>query len=343
MQPPLPPPVSLGQQSSQAHHWATQSQTGSLESQEQGSFDSKKDARIQELEQQLAEKEREKELSKMMLEDDKRQQQEQLQREREAIEHRRVELQQEQERERAQLEQEKVLHHQELERQKQELAREREQQQREFLELKAQFDRERLLMEQKKDQTNTYWQSKQQQKNQRTFAVSQGLPAGWEKRLDSDTGRFYYVDHSTKTTHWNPPTNWFTYQAEAQKQRELQERAAAARMQQPPAPQQVPISPPTAVSQLRPGTGMPLPPSQTPSDLQPRPQVPPQKPLGVAATTTPQAKITTPVVDRSTKPQQPSAAQIMPVVDRSSKPMNVALHRRKVENLQPVFGSAVSA
>jgi hypothetical protein len=31
-----------------------------------------------------------------------------------------------------------------------------------------------------------------------------GLPAGWEARLDAK-GRTYYIDWSTRTSHWNPP------------------------------------------------------------------------------------------------------------------------------------------
>ena len=30
-------------------------------------------------------------------------------------------------------------------------------------------------------------------------------PAGWEKKLDSQTGRYYYIDHKNKTTHWQTP------------------------------------------------------------------------------------------------------------------------------------------
>ena len=37
--------------------------------------------------------------------------------------------------------------------------------------------------------------------------VATGIPQGWEKRQHSD-GRDYYVDHSTKTTHWNPPAGY---------------------------------------------------------------------------------------------------------------------------------------
>lgn len=43
-----------------------------------------------------------------------------------------------------------------------------------------------------------------------TFATSRtgmthGLPAGWDRVLDRKTGRYYFRDHNTKTTHWNLP------------------------------------------------------------------------------------------------------------------------------------------
>ena len=28
------------------------------------------------------------------------------------------------------------------------------------------------------------------------------LPSGWERRRDAGTGRFFYIDHNTRTTHW---------------------------------------------------------------------------------------------------------------------------------------------
>ena len=42
--------------------------------------------------------------------------------------------------------------------------------------------------------------------------LNHGLPPGWRKLFDSSTGRFYYQDDSTKTTHWNPPTSWIVSQ-----------------------------------------------------------------------------------------------------------------------------------
>lgn len=32
-----------------------------------------------------------------------------------------------------------------------------------------------------------------------------GLPDGWEARVDPTTGRTFYIDHNTRTTSWMPP------------------------------------------------------------------------------------------------------------------------------------------
>jgi hypothetical protein len=37
------------------------------------------------------------------------------------------------------------------------------------------------------------------------FSTAVGLPPNWEKRLDSKTGKYYYINHLTKTTQWNVP------------------------------------------------------------------------------------------------------------------------------------------
>ena len=34
---------------------------------------------------------------------------------------------------------------------------------------------------------------------------SHNLPLGWEKKLDQHSGRFYFINHNTQTTHWEPP------------------------------------------------------------------------------------------------------------------------------------------
>jgi len=36
---------------------------------------------------------------------------------------------------------------------------------------------------------------------------SPGLPVGWEKRLDPSTGRYFYIDHTTRTKHLQPPSH----------------------------------------------------------------------------------------------------------------------------------------
>lgn len=52
------------------------------------------------------------------------------------------------------------------------------------------------------------------------------LPAGWESRTDN-RGRVYYVDHNTRTTTWNPPTA-----QSLQRQAQFQADASAHRTQQ---------------------------------------------------------------------------------------------------------------
>ncbi|XP_076359484.1 uncharacterized protein LOC143251961 isoform X2 [Tachypleus tridentatus] len=41
---------------------------------------------------------------------------------------------------------------------------------------------------------------------------SQSLPPGWEQRLDLNSGRFYYINHSKKTTSWQNPCQNLGYQ-----------------------------------------------------------------------------------------------------------------------------------
>jgi hypothetical protein len=35
--------------------------------------------------------------------------------------------------------------------------------------------------------------------------IAQLLPPGWEERVDHGSGKKFYVDHNTQTTHWSPP------------------------------------------------------------------------------------------------------------------------------------------
>ena len=38
--------------------------------------------------------------------------------------------------------------------------------------------------------------------------LRQGLPPRWEARVDPQNGKRFFVDHSTRTTHWEPPVGW---------------------------------------------------------------------------------------------------------------------------------------
>ena len=48
-------------------------------------------------------------------------------------------------------------------------------------------------------------QSEHQDKPQRKFITTYGLPHGWQKAINHENGRVYYIDHNTQTTHWNLP------------------------------------------------------------------------------------------------------------------------------------------
>ena len=37
------------------------------------------------------------------------------------------------------------------------------------------------------------------------IAPNATLPPGWEERLDTTSGKMYYIDHNTKTTSWERP------------------------------------------------------------------------------------------------------------------------------------------
>ena len=245
VQPPILPPVSITQPNQFAQQNACQKHTTPA-TQEHGMNDSAKEAQIQEHEWCLAEKSKEtqseREQAEKAIEDFKQQQEcekrtrlEQLESEKrklKEIKHRDSELNREREALQLQLQLEKAQHAQELEQERQILAqtcgqfqREIAEQQQQMLQLKAQFEREKTLVQQQQKEMLQHLQLRKQQGNERMFSVSQGMPAGWEKRLDRGTGRFYYMDHNTKTMHWNPPTNWLAYQAKMQKLKEMQEHS----------------------------------------------------------------------------------------------------------------------
>lgn len=35
------------------------------------------------------------------------------------------------------------------------------------------------------------------------------MPYGWEKSIEQKTGRVYYIDHTTKSTHWELPPDFY--------------------------------------------------------------------------------------------------------------------------------------
>ena len=37
--------------------------------------------------------------------------------------------------------------------------------------------------------------------------ADESLPPGWEQKMD-DSGRIYYVNHESRTTQWNRPTEY---------------------------------------------------------------------------------------------------------------------------------------
>ena len=229
-----------------------------------------------------------------------------------------------------------------------------------FKQMKEQYERE--IAAERQRQNTAMQQLEERRKQEHLFSLSQGLPPGWEKRLDSTTGRFYYVDHNSKTTHWNPPTSWLDYQAELQRQQQEKNRLAQLNQQQEAlnarlrAQQQygksIPphgVTPPSAPGSNR----SPTHPVSTKisSPVVPSPNVPTES---IPQSNTTASVKPLPSVDRSTKPSSmqlptPDKGRMPVVPDRSTKPvatkkavMTPALMKQKTDNLQPVYGSGVS-
>ncbi len=125
----------------------------------------------------------------------------------------------------------------ELQAQQEQHQRRVEQDRREFEKMKKQYEQEvesmvgekeryRQLQEAERKKAGERGGMAEQQLQQHNKALAQraGLPEGWEKRLDQRTGRYYYVDHSTLTTHWNPPAHLINYQRQQQQQDEAMRR-----------------------------------------------------------------------------------------------------------------------
>ena len=286
------------------------------------------------------------------------------------------------EREKAELEREKqrweldrLREAQELEQQRQALAQEAAvltKSKGELEKMRVKVEEERKNYVKESEQLRQLLQVQQSgQKDQRAFTVNQGLPTGWDKKLDRTTGRFYYVDHNSKTTHWNPPGNWLDYQAQ------LQQRARGGG-QAPGGPGQISGGPPQQQQRQQHGVGGAVkpggpgqisggPPQKQPQGVQGpqlrtanqnlQPKIPPTQtpkqpnrklPPGTEVTSSPShpktgqpvaKQASVPSVDRSNKPQ---IAPSTPTIDRSTKPsMSPAQHRRKMNTLQPMYGSQV--
>lgn len=254
---------------------------------------------------------------------------------------------------------------QNLEAAKAQYMKEIEQRESNFKQMKEQYERE--IAAERQRQNTAMQQLEERRKQEHLFSLSQGLPPGWEKRLDSTTGRFYYIDHNSKTTHWNPPTSWLDYQAELQRQQQEKNHLAQLNQQQEAvnarlrAQQQYgknvpPHGPvPPSVPHSLGSTGSPIYPASTKPSSSALPS------LSVPTESIPQTATSVkplPSIDRSTKPSSvqlppPSAADKdrMPMVpDRSTKPMTTkkavmmtpAIKKQKTDNLQPVYGSGVS-
>ena len=195
------------------------------------------------------------------------------------------------------------------------------------------------------------WLQVRGESNNRQLHVETGLPAGWEKKFDSTTGRFYYQDHNTKTTHWNPPSNWLSYNNNSQ----LKQGVNNSSLQPPP---QQPVSTSNSVPQpsSRPAEGSIMPPpastpntvpsQQPPSGVAMRkPTLPAQVPAsghspstGPPAKPIPDSNKAAVVPDRSTKPQQRAPSHSKAPIKQISPQM----WKQKMENLQPVHGGSMA-
>jgi len=51
----------------------------------------------------------------------------------------------------------------------------------------------------------THQQETQRRSIKRDDYIASKLPNGWEQRKDPRSGKVFYIDHNTRTTHWEPP------------------------------------------------------------------------------------------------------------------------------------------
>ena len=206
-----------------------------------------------------------------------------------------------------------------------------------------QQQKELSLRQQNMQEQVSKWLQMRGENNNRQLQVQTGLPAGWEKKFDSTTGRFYYQDHNTKTTHWNPPSNWLAYN---NNNTQLKQGVSNNLVQPPQQPVSTSNSLPQPSSRSTEGNNLPAPvstptaaPSQPPSSVTVKkpshiPAVGHNPSTGPPAKTVPDNNRAAVVPDRSTKPQQRApSAQV--------KPIPPHVWKQKMENLQPVHGGSM--
>ncbi|XP_066270797.1 ubiquitin carboxyl-terminal hydrolase 8-like isoform X2 [Branchiostoma lanceolatum] len=152
-----------------------------------------KERQKQERERQLKEEEEEKKKLQELENSKKREVEKKAQQEREEAE-RAQKLKEEQEK--AEKARQEELARAEKERLRQEAARKEEEERERQERMKKQQERDREFARLEADKSSA---------GPGSPVTSPGLPAGWEKVLDQQTGRYYYKDHNTATTHWNLP------------------------------------------------------------------------------------------------------------------------------------------
>ncbi|RDD44655.1 Reticulocyte-binding protein 2-like protein a [Trichoplax sp. H2] len=139
-------------------------------------------------------------------------------------------------------------------------------------------------------------------------ATNLPLPPGWEAKFDRNTGKYFFIDHSTKTTSWQDPRiAYYGPQAYQQAAMQYQMQMQQQQRQRPQVPSSHPQSqtaqqssqfPRAAATQAQP----PRPPATTPQ---------PPATTSQPRATTPQPRATTPQ-PRATIPQPPTAAPPKP-------------------------------
>ena len=276
-------------------------------------------------ERQKLQKQKEKEISDIV---------QKLNAEREALERQKQQQQTELIRQQESIEQQKIAAMNEIQREKDAILKQQ----------KELSERQQNMQEQV-----SKWLQTRGESNNRQLHVETGLPAGWEKKFDSMTGRFYYQDHNTKTTHWNPPSNWLSYNNNSQ----LKQGIANSSLQPPQQPVSTSNSVPQPPHRAAEGSIMPPPssiPNTVPSQQPPssvamkKPTLPSQPPAvgrksstGPPAKTIPDSNKAVAVPDRSTKPQQRAPSHSNAPVKQISPQM----WKQKMENLQPVHGGSM--